>query len=171
MLDHPTTSWIHARILDTHSYTNILTLVNIEPKMALRGKCAMRQIIGLTRREILDSRCCAPPALPVEAARAADEARLFRALGDATRVQIVGLLAEQAEPLCVCHVEAAFDLSQPTISHHLKVLRDAGLVTTERRGVWIYYGLRRERFRALRDVADAIDRKVEEGRKADVSAP
>ena len=131
----------------------------------------MRQVIGLTRREILDPRCCVPPALPVGAERAAEEAQTFRALGDETRVQIVRLLAEQTEPLCACHIEAAFRLSQPTISHHLKVLRDAGLVTSERRGVWIYYALHRERFRALRDFVRAVDRPIEEGRKANVPVP
>jgi ArsR family transcriptional regulator, arsenate/arsenite/antimonite-responsive transcriptional repressor len=131
----------------------------------------MRQVIGLTRREILDPRCCVPPALPVGTERAATEAQLFRALGDETRIQIVRLLAEQTDPLCACHIEAAFRLSQPTISHHLKVLRDAGLVTTERRGVWIYYALHRERFRALGDLVCAIDRPIEEGRKADVPVP
>ena len=119
----------------------------------------MRQFIGLPRREVLDRRCCDGPLLPVPTDVAGDEARLFRALGDETRVQIVHLLAQQNEPICVCHVEAAFTLSQPTISHHLKVLRDAGLVTTERRGVWIYYRLNRERLEALRSfVADVLHR-------------
>lgn len=109
----------------------------------------MRQFVGLPRRAVLDQRCCDPPSPPADAGRAGDEARLFRALGDETRVQIVRLLARQDEPLCVCHVEAAFNLSQPTISHHLKVLREAGLVTSERRGTWIYYRLNRERLDAL----------------------
>ena len=62
----------------------------------------------------------------------------FRALGDPTRVAIVNRLA-QAEETCVCDLTAAFALSQPTISHHLKVLRDAGLVESSRRGTWAYY--------------------------------
>jgi len=105
---------------------------------------------ALTRLEILDRTCCEPPILPLAPEQAADYARLFGALADETRVQIVRLLAEQTEPLCVCHVEAAFALSQPTISHHLGRLRRAGLVTTERRGVWIYYRLDRDRLAALR---------------------
>ena len=116
----------------------------------------MRQFVGLPRRAVLEQRCCDPTGLPVEPDVAGDEARLFRALGDETRVQIVRLLAAQPEPLCVCHVEAAFSLSQPTISHHLKVLREAGLVTTERRGVWIYYQLRRERLETLREFVAAV---------------
>jgi ArsR family transcriptional regulator len=101
--------------------------------------------------------------LPVSPDVAGDEARLFRALGDETRVQIIRLLAQQGEPLCVCHVEAAFTLSQPTISHHLKVLRDAGLVSTERRGVWIYYRLNRERLETLRSFITAVSRFNIEG--------
>ena len=62
----------------------------------------------------------------------------FRALGDPTRVAIVNRLA-QAEETCVCDLTAAFALSQPTISHHLRVLRDAGLVESSRRGTWAYY--------------------------------
>ena len=124
----------------------------------------MRQLAGLPRRRVLEQRCCDPSALPVDPDVASDQARLFRALGDETRVQIVRLLAARTEPLCVCHVEAAFDLSQPTISHHLKVLRDAGLVTTERHGVWIYYRLSRERLDALREFIVAVAPESE-GRK------
>jgi ArsR family transcriptional regulator len=71
-------------------------------------------------------------------------AALFKAVGDETRLEIVALLAEASEPLCACDIEGHFDLSQPTISHHLKVLRKAGWVASERRGTWIYYTLDRE---------------------------
>jgi ArsR family transcriptional regulator len=64
---------------------------------------------------------------------------LFRALGDPTRLEIFRLIAAQADPICVCDVVDRFDVSQPTISHHLKVLREAGLVTVSRRGIWAYY--------------------------------
>jgi ArsR family transcriptional regulator len=109
----------------------------------------MRSLPVLRRKDILDPACCAPPALPLAADDATAAARAFRALGDPTRLQLVTLLARQAEPWCACHLEAAFDLAQPTISHHLKVLRDAGLVQAERRGVWIYYSLDRGRLREL----------------------
>lgn len=109
-----------------------------------------------SRLDILAAACCASPALPLARECAEDYARLFKALGDSTRVQIVRLLAEHDEPLCVCHVEAAFDLSQPTISHHLKVLREAGLVTTERRGVWIFYSVNRQRLADLAGFADGL---------------
>jgi ArsR family transcriptional regulator, arsenate/arsenite/antimonite-responsive transcriptional repressor len=94
--------------------------------------------------------CCAVP-VEVPSLSEAERKRLvatFRALGDPTRLEIFRLIAAQPEPICVCDVTDRFDVSQPTISHHLKVLRDAGLVTVSRRGVWAYYapdpeGLRR----------------------------
>lgn len=64
---------------------------------------------------------------------------VFRALGDATRLEIFRLLAAQSEPVCVCDVVDNFAVSQPTISHHLRILREAGLVTVSRRGVWAWY--------------------------------
>jgi ArsR family transcriptional regulator len=61
------------------------------------------------------------------------------------------MLAAHDQPLCVCHIVDAFDLSQPTISHHLKLLREAGLITSEKRGLWAYYSLDRSRLKALAD--------------------
>ena len=65
----------------------------------------------------------------------------FRALGDPTRLEIFHLIASQGEPICVCDIVERFDLSQPTISHHLKTLRDAGLVTVSRQGIWAFYAV------------------------------
>lgn len=73
----------------------------------------------------------------------------FRALADPTRVAIVNRLAG-AEEVCVCHLTGAFELSQPTISHHLRILREAGLVEASRRGTWAYYRLVPETVDALR---------------------
>lgn len=86
------------------------------------------------------SGCCAPgaPAMPADAARALAER--FKALGDPTRLAIVNQLAGAGE-VCVCNLVPDSGLSQPTISHHLKLLRDAGLVTSERRGTWAHYRL------------------------------
>ena len=84
-------------------------------------------------------------------AAAAELAATFKALGDPTRVAIVNRLTT-AEAVCVCDLTAAFDLSQPTISHHLKILRDAGLVEAERRGTWAYYRLVPDAIDALREV-------------------
>lgn len=69
---------------------------------------------------------------------------ICRALGDETRVRILGLLQQQEREVCVCEIVASFDLGQPTISHHLKILREAGLVGYEKRGLWVYYHLDRE---------------------------
>jgi len=92
---------------------------------------------------VVEPACCAPGAPVMEPEAAAEVARRFRALGDPTRVSIVNRLASAGE-VCVCDLTAAFDLSQPTISHHLRILRDAGLVDVERRGKWAYYRLATE---------------------------
>ena len=68
-------------------------------------------------------------------------ARRFKALGDVTRLTILTTLALNNEPVCACDLGDDVDLEQPTVAHHLKVLRDAGLVTTERRGKWAFYRL------------------------------
>ncbi|MXY92473.1 MAG: helix-turn-helix transcriptional regulator [Caldilineaceae bacterium SB0670_bin_27] len=71
-------------------------------------------------------------------------AAAFKAIGHPVRLQILEILSCQSDPMCVCHIESRFTLSQPTISHHLRLLRKAGLVNSERRGTWIYYSVRRE---------------------------
>ncbi len=99
------------------------------------------QVVAQAAKDV----CCGGPGVPRLGATAAERyARIFRALGDETRLEIVTMVARAGRALCVCDVERAFDLSQPTISHHLKVLREAGLVTSERRGTWVYYALDRD---------------------------
>jgi ArsR family transcriptional regulator len=66
-------------------------------------------------------------------------AAIAKALGDPVRVQLVDVLRKHAGKVCVCELVPLFDLSQPTVSHHLKVLRDAGLLASERQGLWAYY--------------------------------
>lgn len=66
-------------------------------------------------------------------------AERLKALADPTRLRMLDLLAQQSEPLCVCEITAEFDLHQPTISHHIRILREAGLIAGEKRGVWSYY--------------------------------
>src|SRR5215211_8708320 len=85
--------------------------------------------------------CCTTPNEPISLPRTDHEqlVTMFKALADATRLDVYRLIAAQDEPICACDVVDRFDVSQPTISHHLKVLRDAGLVTVSRRGVWAYY--------------------------------
>jgi ArsR family transcriptional regulator len=77
---------------------------------------------------------------PLGEASAADMARMFKALSDPVRLRLLSLIAShEGGEACVCDLTGTFDVSQPTISHHLKVLRDAGLVGSERRGTWVYY--------------------------------
>ena len=78
-------------------------------------------------------------------------ARLFKALGDETRLAILRHLREQGE-VCACDFVACCDVAQPTVSHHLKVLRQAGLVRGERRGLWIYYRIEPEAFERVREL-------------------
>lgn len=85
--------------------------------------------------------CCPPPESAIDPATLASGVARFKALADATRLGIVALLAASEEPICVCEFTASFDLEQPTISHHLKILRDAGLIASERRGSWAYHSL------------------------------
>jgi ArsR family transcriptional regulator len=87
--------------------------------------------------------CCAAPMPPAPLANAERErlTAAFKALADSTRFDVFRLIAAQDEPICACDVVDRFDVSQPTISHHLKVLRDAGLIVASRRGVWAYYAV------------------------------
>jgi ArsR family transcriptional regulator len=100
--------------------------------------------------------CCGPAAEPLDQAASEVLAARFRALADPTRVAIVNRLAS-TEECCVCDLNAAFDLSQPTISHHLRVLRDAGLVESSRRGTWAYYRLVPDAVRELRHTLGGAD--------------
>ncbi|MBF6289753.1 ArsR/SmtB family transcription factor [Rhodococcus pyridinivorans] len=85
--------------------------------------------------------CCSPLVRePLTEDWAGDLARMFKALGDPVRLRLLSLVASHAGgEACVCDISGSFDLSQPTISHHLKVLREAGLLDCERRGTWVYY--------------------------------
>lgn len=91
-----------------------------------------------------DAAECAIPLVrePIGEGAAAALAQVFKALGDPVRLRLVSLIgAHQGGEVCVCDLTTAFNLAQPTISHHLKVLRDAGIITSERRGTWVYYRL------------------------------
>jgi len=94
--------------------------------------------------------CCNPVAAPLPEKRAGELAAIHRALSDPMRVQMVHILAEATQPVCVCDFTAAFHLSQPTISHHLAKLREAGIVVSLRRGIWSFYELDREMSDAAR---------------------
>jgi ArsR family transcriptional regulator len=99
--------------------------------------------------------CCAPlGAASLTDDQAQATARLFKALADPARVKIVNVLATSGEPVCVCEFTEPLGLSQPTVSHHLKKLMDAGLLDREQRGTWAYYSLRPD---ALAGLAAALD--------------
>jgi ArsR family transcriptional regulator, arsenate/arsenite/antimonite-responsive transcriptional repressor len=85
--------------------------------------------------------CCAPLASePLSPEGAGELAPLFRALADPVRLRLLSLIAcHEGGETCVCDLTAAFDLTAPTISYHLKILREAGLIGSERRGTWVYY--------------------------------
>ncbi|WP_030808649.1 ArsR/SmtB family transcription factor [Streptomyces sp. NRRL S-337] len=89
-----------------------------------------------------DAACCPGlSAAPLDEDQAADLAKVFKALGDPVRLRLMSMIASRGEggEVCVCELTPAFELSQPTISHHLKLLRQAGLIDCERRGTWVYY--------------------------------
>jgi ArsR family transcriptional regulator len=84
--------------------------------------------------------CCEPVVYPeIEREAAERMGRIAKALGDPIRMQLVDVLRKHAGKVCVCELVPLFELSQPTVSHHLKVLRDTGLVGSERQGLWAYY--------------------------------
>jgi ArsR family transcriptional regulator len=103
---------------------------------------------------VLPTLCCGPDVAPLSETSRKDLAARFKALADPTRVAIVNRLAATDE-CCVCDLTGAFDLSQPTISHHLKLLREAGLVEASRRGTWAYYRLIPESVAELRTALGA----------------
>jgi ArsR family transcriptional regulator, arsenate/arsenite/antimonite-responsive transcriptional repressor len=99
--------------------------------------------------------CCAPlSASSLSDEEAEATAAIFRALGDPARVRIVNVLATAGGEVCGCDLTEALDLAQPTVSHHLKKLHDAGLLDREQRGRWAYYSLNRSAMVKLTLVAD-----------------
>jgi ArsR family transcriptional regulator len=95
--------------------------------------------------------CCSPLAAgPLSAQQAEQVAPLLKALADPVRLRLMSLIASrEGGEACVCDLNDAFDLSQPTISHHLKVLHDAGLLSRDKRGVWVYYRARTDALASL----------------------
>jgi ArsR family transcriptional regulator, arsenate/arsenite/antimonite-responsive transcriptional repressor len=94
-------------------------------------------------------RCC-PPAKVVDT-DFTDEAILFKAIADPHRMAILATLARAEDDVCVCDFTAGLPLNQPTVSHHLRILRESGLVTCERRGTWVYYQLAPDAKRRLKE--------------------
>jgi ArsR family transcriptional regulator len=104
--------------------------------------CQVRRVSRPTL-PLLDAGCCAPLVRePLTPAQADTLAPRFKALGDPVRLRLLSLIASHGGEVCVCELAEPFEVSGPTISHHLRVLREAGLIDCERRGTWVYYWLR-----------------------------
>jgi ArsR family transcriptional regulator len=101
-------------------------------------------------------RCC--PAAKLVRRDFEPAATLFKAIGDPYRLTILATLAESDHEVCVCDFTQALPLNQPTVSHHLRILREAGLVTCERRGTWVYYQLAAEALQRLDDALGIVFR-------------
>jgi ArsR family transcriptional regulator len=112
-----------------------------------------KSVLSLTPVEAVA--CCSPVTREPLSADAAERiAPLLKAIADPVRLRLLSLVASHADgEACVCDLNDAFELSQPTISHHLKLLHEAGLLDREKRGVWVYYRVRAD---ALRDVAGLL---------------
>ncbi|MGW1065084.1 ArsR/SmtB family transcription factor [Streptomyces aureus] len=99
-----------------------------------------QELVVLGQDEESDACCPGLATAPLDEDQAAELAKLFKALGDPVRLRLMSMIVSRAGgEVCVCDLTPAFDLSQPTISHHLKLLRQAGLIDCERRGTWVYY--------------------------------
>ena len=109
---------------------------------------------------ILES--CCPVVEPLEPEQAADAAATLKVLADPVRLRLLALISARAagDAVCVCELAGCFDLSQPTISHHLKVLRAAGLIDCERRGTWVYYWPLPGALDQVRTVLDGLTTEV-----------
>ena len=93
--------------------------------------------------------CCDDVVMAPKNPRLNEQVKLLSAIADPTRLRIIEMLSGACDSICVCDITTQFDLGQPTISHHLKVLRDAGLVSWEKRGLWVYYSLNRSAFEEM----------------------
>jgi ArsR family transcriptional regulator len=123
------------------------------PKSALESKPLKLAPLDLTPVETVA--CCSPlTASPLTSEQAERIAPLLKAIADPVRLRLLSLVAaHQDRESCVCELQDAFDLSQPTISHHLKVLHEAGLLDRTKRATWVYYSVRAD---ALEDLAALI---------------
>jgi ArsR family transcriptional regulator len=100
--------------------------------------------------------CCEPVAPPLRPEEAARLGALFKAVSDPARVQILHMLKAAASPVCVCDFTAALEQGQPTVSHHLARLKEAGLIVSHKRGIWSFYALKPDLPGAARTVLDLI---------------
>ena len=120
---------------------------------ACQDRCMSKSVLELTPVETVA--CCSPlTKQPLSSDQADRIAPLLKALADPVRLRLLSLVASHADgEACVCDLNDAFDLSQPTISHHLKVLHEVGLLDRSKRGVWVYYSIKAD---ALADLGALI---------------
>jgi ArsR family transcriptional regulator len=121
---------------------NILTSINIM-RYALAMDTHLTSAPSSTSSDSPSGACCTGPATTDASTLAPNQSdalvERLKALADPTRLRMLDLLAHQSAPLCVCEINDHFEQRQPTISHHLRILREAGLIDCEKRGVWAYY--------------------------------
>jgi ArsR family transcriptional regulator len=104
-------------------------------------------------------RCCQPAHVPAHTFE--PEAALLKAIADPYRLRMLATLARASEEVCVCDFTDSLPLNQPTVSHHLRILREAGLVTGERRGTWVYYQLAHDALDLVKNaVGNVFEQKV-----------
>ena len=129
-----------------------LTVVPLVDADALEDACAAEDRLRLERERGV----CCPPTLTLRPERAAGVSDVLKALADPTRLQMAIALRDAKEPVCICDFVGTFDLSQPTVSHHMAKLRDAGLVEVTKRGIWSFYRLAPDLPVAARRILNAI---------------
>jgi ArsR family transcriptional regulator len=125
-----------------------LTFVNASARLG-----AVEKIAVLPERE---RGVCCPPTLKTRPQKVEQTTEILKALADPTRLQIALCLRDAEEPVCICDFTATFDISQPTVSHHMAKLREAGLVDVTKRGIWSFYRLAPDLPAAARRILDAI---------------
>ena len=99
---------------------------------------------------------CCPPTITVRPAKVDEMTEILKALAEPTRLRMVIVLREAKEAVCICDFTGSFDLSQPTVSHHMGKLRDAGLVEVTKRGIWSFYRLAPHLSQSARRILEAI---------------
>ncbi|HEV8470483.1 MAG TPA: metalloregulator ArsR/SmtB family transcription factor [Candidatus Limnocylindria bacterium] len=113
----------------------------------------MKKLMVLPERE---RGVCCPPTIKARPEKVEQTSEILRALADPTRLQIAMALRDAQEPVCICDFTATFDISQPTVSHHMAKLREAGLVEVTKRGIWSFYRLAPDLPPATRRILQAL---------------
>lgn len=116
----------------------------------------MLAVVATTALPVRERGVCCTPVRRLRPERVEQLSEALKALADPTRIEIVAILRDAKDPVCVCDLTGAFDLTQPTLSHHMAKLRGAGLVESEKRGIWVFYRLRDDLSPAARRLVDAI---------------